>query len=775
MIDEITFEVLRHRLDTINDDAAAVLARLSGSHLAAEARDLNTAIMAPDGRVVCCGRYVLAQVVSMHLVVRDILENYADNPGFGPGDQFVTNDPYIGTLHQPDVVVVAPIFVDGELVGWCGSTAHQADVGGPNPGGITYDARSIFDEAVPMPPVRIAEGGRLRRDLEREYLVRSRTAELNRLDLVGQVAANRSVTAEVGRLCGQYGADAVAAVMDRLLERTEALLRERLRALPDGRWRHVAYVEYRPHGGTTEAVYAVRLTMTKRGDDLELDFTGSDPQAPGTINAAYPALAGFAIGGVLIYLCGGLPWVPGGVWPVVRIRSREGTVVHARWPAGVAMSTAATCQAVRVSVNACLARMLEASRDLAHLVMASCQAAGGGGGTVHGERGDGTSYATMTLDEITGGGGATWSGDGADSSGYTTSPGASCANVEVNEAYLPLLYERRAELADTGGPGRHRGGVGTLHALTPHGDGASMTMMSFGQGLQHPLAAGGVRGGASTAVRASWPSCPISRDWRTRGSGGCPCRRRPCRSGRASCWSPSPRAAAGWATRWTATRPPCWTTSWTAWCRYAARCATTASSSPATLGGRTGCASTIPPRPGAATTAGTPGSADRPRPLPPPARAVPSRPSSTSSHRPATRRTGRASWRAGGAAPCCAARPGTCTSTSSCPTRPRPSAARSAPCTRALTVSSCGASTARPAPSRSTSRSAARATRSWRPSRCSELAEQGRPDQAGSVTARPRRPDLTARSAALNRPRVAVSRCVVFRDRWRSAQNAGFA
>ncbi|GAA4530717.1 MULTISPECIES: hydantoinase B/oxoprolinase family protein [Nonomuraea] len=503
MIDEITFEVLRHRLDTINDDAAAVLARLSGSHLAAEARDLNTAIMAPDGRVVCCGRYVLAQVVSMHLVVRDILENYADNPGFGPGDQFVTNDPYIGTLHQPDVVVVAPIFVDGELVGWCGSTAHQADVGGPNPGGITYDARSIFDEAVPMPPVRIVEGGRLRRDLEREYLVRSRTAELNRLDLVGQVAANRSVTAEVGRLCGQYGADAVAAVMDRLLERTEALLRERLRALPDGRWRHVAYVEYRPHGGTTEAVYAVRLTMTKRGDDLELDFTGSDPQAPGTINAAYPALAGFAIGGVLIYLCGGLPWVPGGVWPVVRIRSREGTVVHARWPAGVAMSTAATCQAVRVSVNACLARMLEASRDLAHLVMASCQAAGGGGGTVHGERGDGTSYATMTLDEITGGGGATWSGDGADSSGYTTSPGASCANVEVNEAYLPLLYERRAELADTGGPGRHRGGVGTLHALTPHGDGASMTMMSFGQGLQHPLAAGvcgGEYGGQSVVA-----------------------------------------------------------------------------------------------------------------------------------------------------------------------------------------------------------------------------------------------------------------------------------
>jgi N-methylhydantoinase B len=493
MIDEITFEVLRHRLDAINDDAALVLARLSGSQLAAEARDLNTVIMAPDGRVVCCGRYVLAQVVSMHLVVRDIIEKYRDNPGYGPGDQFVTNDPYVGALHQPDVVVVAPVFVEGRLAAWCGSTAHQPDVGGPNPGGITYDARSIFDEATPMPPVRIVEGGRLRRDIEREYLARSRTPELNRLDLVGQVAANRGVAEQMDGLCAQYGADAIGAVMDRLLERTEALLRERLRAIPDGRWRHVSYVEYRPHGsaaGEPEAVYAVRLTMTKRADGLELDFTGSDPQAPGTINAAYPALANFAIGSVLIYLCGGLPWVPGGVWPAVRILSREGTVVHARWPAGVAMSTAATCQAIRVSVNACIARMLESAEELLPLIMASCQAAGGGGGTVHGLRGDGTAYATMTLDEISGGGGATWAGDGADSSGYTTSPGASCANVEVNEAYLPVLYERRAELADTGGPGRHRGGVGALHALAVHGTPTPMTMMSFGQGLQHPLATG---------------------------------------------------------------------------------------------------------------------------------------------------------------------------------------------------------------------------------------------------------------------------------------------
>ena len=71
----------------------------------------------------------------MHLFVRHLLDEYTDNPGIEPGDQFITNDPYIGTLHQPDVVVVAPVFVDDELIAWCGSAIHEADVGGPTPGG----------------------------------------------------------------------------------------------------------------------------------------------------------------------------------------------------------------------------------------------------------------------------------------------------------------------------------------------------------------------------------------------------------------------------------------------------------------------------------------------------------------------------------------------------------------------------------------------------------------------------------------------------------------
>ena len=489
-VDPFTFEIIRHRLDSINDEAAITLRQVSGSPVAVEANDLNTAITTADGTVVACGHYVLCQLASMDLVAADIMREYTDSPGFGPGDQFLTNDPYVGTLHQPDVVVVAPVFADGRLVAWCGSSVHQFDVGGPSAGGMTFDAGSIFDEPTPLPPIRIVAGDWVQRDVERDFLQRSRTPHLNELDLRGQIAANRATSAAILALCARYGADVLAEVMAGLVTATERQLRARLRELPDGRWRHVSYLERGAPQPDDSDIYAVRLTTTKRGDSLELDFSDSSPQAPGAINAAYPALVNFAVAALLIYLCGDLPWVPGAILRVCRIRSKEGTIAHARWPAGVAMSTSSSCQAIRVCVNVCVGRMLEGSPALSAHAMASCCSSGGGGGVFAGVIADGEAFAAMTLDELTGGGGATGSHDGISSSGTTTSPGAACADVEVNESYLPLLYLRRAEVTDSGGPGRFRGGLGGLNIICPHATAAPVTILSFAQGLQHPAAAG---------------------------------------------------------------------------------------------------------------------------------------------------------------------------------------------------------------------------------------------------------------------------------------------
>jgi len=489
-VDPIRLEIIRHRLDSINEEAAITLRQVSGSPVAVEANDLNTAITTADGTVVACGYYVLCQLASMNLVTTDIMREYRDSPGIGPGDQFLTNDPYVGTLHQPDVVVVAPVFHGGQLVAWCGSSVHQFDVGGPSAGGMTFEAGSIFDEPTPLPPIKIVAGGRVQRDVQRDFLRRSRTPELNELDLRGQLAANRGTVAAVQALCEKYGTETVTQVMGSLIVAAEQRLRARLAALPDGRWRHVSYLERGTPQPDDSDVYAVRLTVTKVGDSLDLDFSASSDQAPGAINAAYPALVNFAVAAVMIYLCGDLPWVPGAIMAVCTITSREGTIAHARWPGGVAMSTASSCQAIRVAVNACVSRMLESDPVLARTALASCCSSGGGGGVFAGLGTDGEAFAAMTLDELAGGGGASGEHDGLSSSGTTTSPGASCADVEVNESYLPLLYLRRSELADSGGPGRYRGGLGCVNVIAPHAADGPVAVLSFAQGLQHPAAAG---------------------------------------------------------------------------------------------------------------------------------------------------------------------------------------------------------------------------------------------------------------------------------------------
>jgi len=487
--DAILFEVLRHRLVAINDEAATTIARVSGSPVANESYDFNTALMDADGNVVVIGAYVMAHACALDRVVRYVIEQHSDNPGFGPGDMYVTNDPYVGAMHQPDVVVVAPIFVEGALTMWCGSVVHQPDVGGPLAGSVTTGAHSIYQEAIPLTPVRMVEAGRIRKDLEREYLVRSRLPELNALDLRGQIAANRLQATRLVELCARYGRARVLGAVDNLVDSTERRFRARLRELPDGRWRSLSLVE---HDGVQDAVYRVALTMNKRGDELTLDFTDSSDQAPALINCSTGTLYGYALAALLTLLAYDLPWSPAALLRATTIRTRTGSVVDARWPAGVSMGNTAVGHAIRTVVNICAVNMLDGAEAYDELVMASCMGSFAGQ-NISGVRDDGSRFGTMLLDSLAGGGGARAFADGVDTAGVINSPKAAIGNVEVNEHNYPLLYLWRRQTADSGGPGRYRGGLGEDHAYVLHGA-RTMESTQFAHGVEQPTALG-VAGG----------------------------------------------------------------------------------------------------------------------------------------------------------------------------------------------------------------------------------------------------------------------------------------
>src|SRR5258708_17583333 len=169
-VDPVTFEILRHRLWSINEEAGHTLERVSGSLIASEVHDMNTSIMNAQGDSLVLAPYMLVHAISMETLAKDVVDKYQDNPGIRPDDMFLSNDPYVGAQHQMDVVVLGAIHWQGELIGWVGSTIHPIDLGGPVPGRRQVGAKSLHGEQPLFPPLKIVEGGTLRNDRCRLYL-----------------------------------------------------------------------------------------------------------------------------------------------------------------------------------------------------------------------------------------------------------------------------------------------------------------------------------------------------------------------------------------------------------------------------------------------------------------------------------------------------------------------------------------------------------------------------------------------------------------------------
>lgn len=489
-LDPVTFEILSSRLAAINDEAAMTMRLVSGSPVANEAYDMNVGLMNADGDCVAIGLYISIHALALTATVKDIKRDYADDPGINPGDVFMCNDPYVGACHQMDVTVVAPIFVDEELVGWTGSTVHQIDLGGPVEGQVQIGAQSIWGEQPIFPPLKIVDRGVLRRDQEREYLRRTRLPALTALDLKAMIAGCNVAVEHVQALAGRYGRESVQAAIEDISDVTEARFRARLRELPDGTWTHRGYIEY-------DDIYPIIVSVTKHDDSLVIDFTETADQAPAVINCTRPACVGATIAAVLPYLCFDMPWSPAGLQRAIEVKTREGSVVHAAWPAGVSKATTTGSFMSTISTSVCLAKMLAASEQHLEQFMATWM-----GGLfvedVFGIDQRGEFFGAAILDAMAGGSGARAHADGLDAGGFLDSPSAIIANVEDYEYSYPFLYLYRRIQPDTGGAGMFRGGATLSMAYVLHDVEELPTKIMHAIGTQQPGAVG---------VAGGYPSC----------------------------------------------------------------------------------------------------------------------------------------------------------------------------------------------------------------------------------------------------------------------------
>jgi len=484
-IDPITFEVVRSKLAAITDEQALTLKAVSGSPVVTEATDFNNGLYLADGSIATMGRQVLFHTGTMSVVIEHLLERFGGRPGgIEDGDMFIVNDPYRGAVHQPDVSIMAPIFHDGQHVAWAGSCAHQLDVGGMSFGSWAVGATEVQQEAMLLPGVKLVRDGELQEDLWQMIMGMSRLPHVLALDLKAMIAANHVAARRLTELIDRYGSAQVQTIMRREIELSERALRERLRTLPDGTFQAADFLE---HDGHTNRLYEIALTLTKRGDELTFDFAGSSPQAPGFINCTRSGLVGAVMTAMLPILAPDIRWNQGTLEPVT-ITAPEGSICNATRPAPVSAGTVSAVWVVtNVAVQA-ISRLAacgpETATEATAVTKGSMWVL-----TMAGADRDGGPFGTFLLDSTIGGAGAYLDHDGLDASGEYPVPRPAVANVESNERSGPYLYLYRRLVADTGGPGRTRGGVAAGVAVTPH-DADVLHAMLIGHGVEVPNSAG---------------------------------------------------------------------------------------------------------------------------------------------------------------------------------------------------------------------------------------------------------------------------------------------
>ena len=465
-MDPVTYEVIRYSLSTINDEHGVTIARLSGSPITLYTNDFNSVILTARGEIVLFGPYVQWFGGLMDTVAKYLIEHLSDNPGIGPGDMFLTNDPWVGTTHQQDVLVMAPVFWEGELLCWVANAAHQYDVGGSVPGSFVPSAKDVFDEGVPLPPIKLVEAGVMRRDVKELYLRHGRRPDILEIDLHAQVAGNTDAAKRILALVGRYGPAAVNTTMERMLQTGEKAFLEKLKTIPDGEWSEVGYLEQAREGD--RGVYRIRMSLEKSADTLTFRCDGTDPQI-GILNTSYAAWRGGITTVIAATLAADQVYSIGGALRRCRFEPTPRTISCAAYPASVSCGGTIGGYTALLLGNNCVGKMLDSSAEMRRFLVCNEACSQFPLIAISGRNQRDEEFGTAVLDGMIGGLGAFSFRDGVDTGGLYFIPRGRAANVEENEFHFPILYLFRREQPDSGGAGRFRGGNGGELSFIPHG------------------------------------------------------------------------------------------------------------------------------------------------------------------------------------------------------------------------------------------------------------------------------------------------------------------
>lgn len=480
-ITPIQAELLRNSLASICDEMYIALMKSAYSTNIKERKDHSTALFDADGRVVVQGESMPLHLASMLGLVEVVLEKYG-KAGLREGDMFLSNDPYVGRgSHLPDVAIAAPIFKNGELVMFACNIAHHADIGGMSPGSMAGGMTEIFQEGLRIPPIRLFEGGELKRDVMDLILLNVRVPEERLGDYNAQIASNRLAVRRCAALIDRWGMEVIAEGFDTIIKAVARRTRASIANLADGVYEFDDVVD---DDGLSRQNIRIKVRITVAGDEIEFDFDGTDPQVEGNNNVTFAGLQAACLYCLKVLLDPDCPQNHGMLDPVT-IKAPLGSIVNAAFPA----ASAARAQTGQRIVDVVLGALAPACPD-------RVVAAGNGANTSAAffGRGENGRYYVY-LETLGGGAGGRSYKDGTDGV-QVHMTNTSNLPIEALETEYPLMIERYELVQDSGGAGQYRGGLGIRRDYRPIGH---VTTFS-GQGERFVNRPWGLFGGGPAAT-----------------------------------------------------------------------------------------------------------------------------------------------------------------------------------------------------------------------------------------------------------------------------------
>jgi N-methylhydantoinase B len=445
-IDPITRSVVQHRLGSIVTEMGEAMLRTSYSQILNSSRDFSLAICDTRGRLIAQAEHIPVHVGALPWATRAVEQRFKD---VAPGDVILLNDPYHGGSHLPDLTAFVPIFDGGRRLLWTIVRAHQSDIGGGTHGGYNPSAREIYQEGLRVPPIKLYEAGRPRDDLLDLLALNIRNSREFRGDLAAMLGAAHLGERRLSKLFAEVGAPTVEAAIEAILDAAEQQARAVVSTWKDGVFYGEAFLDDDGHGRNDIRIAA---RVTKKGSDVEVDLSQSDPQSTSFVNSSHANMQA-AVAMAFAYLIDpDIPKNDGALRPL-KVIAKQGTIVWADPGRPVTLCTSHPSNEIVEAIVKALS--------------ASCPDRAMAGWSrrfriaIQGEDPRNGRNFIWHMFQARPGGGASSGGDGYSSIGeWHTVGGLKFGSIEVAEVRFPFHFRHHEFRAGSGGDGQFRGGLG---------------------------------------------------------------------------------------------------------------------------------------------------------------------------------------------------------------------------------------------------------------------------------------------------------------------------